>query len=265
MVMFRIMKKEKEEREEPNGRQRSLKYKDIVLRASDLDVLEGPCYLNDHIIGFYFSYLSSLCGRNDVLFVPPSVSFWLANCDVDSRKAAMEPLKFLSKRLVVFTVNDCDDLGGAESGTHWSTSVYDRCKNSFLHLDTMEGVNYDHAIKPYDSVKEFMGKAPVPSILTSSSLKAKTKEKDVAKQASKSEPTIAEPLFEESNVPQQTNGYDCGLYVMAIDKAVCECYSSGKSGKDADWFSAVQRHVDASVEMTFRNEVLELIEDLRKN
>ena len=103
------------------GDKEVLKYKDIVLRASDLDVLEGPCYLNDQIIGFYFSYLLSLCGRNDVLFVPPSVSFWLANCDVDSRKAAVEPLKFPSKRLVVFTVNDCDDLGGAERGTHWST------------------------------------------------------------------------------------------------------------------------------------------------
>ncbi|KAJ8444891.1 hypothetical protein Cgig2_015237 [Carnegiea gigantea] len=206
------------------GDKEVLKYKDIVLRASDLDVLEGPCYLNDQIIGFYFSYLSSLCGRKDVLFLPPSISFWLANCDGDSCKAAVEPLVFPSRRLVVFTVNDCDDLGG-----------------------------------------EFMGKAPVPSTLMSSSLKAKAKKKNVARPASKCEPTIAEPLFEESNAPQQTNGYDCGLYVMAIAKAVCECYSSVKSGKDADWFSVVQRRVDTSVEMTFRNEVLALIEDLRKN
>lgn len=247
------------------GDKEVLKYKDIVLRASDLDVLEGPCYLNDQIIGFYFSYLSSLCGRNDVLFLPPSISFWLANCDGDSCKAAVEPLEFPSRRLVVFTVNDCDDLGGGESGTHWSILIYDRSKNSFLHLDTMEGVNHDHALKLYDSVKELMGKAPVPSTLMSSSLKAKAKKKNVARPASKCEPTIAEPLFEESNAPQQTNGYDCGLYVMAIAKAVCECYSSVKSGKDADWFSAVQRRVDTSVEMTFRNEVLELIEDLRKN
>jgi len=247
------------------GDKEVLKYKDIVLRASDLDVLGGPCYLNDQVIGFYFSYLSSLCGRNDVLFVPPSISFWLANCDADSREPAVEPLKFLSRRLVVFTVNDCDDLGGGESGTHWSILIYDRSKNSFLHLDTMEGVNYDHAFKLYNSVKEFMGKAPGQSTLISSSLKAKTKKKDLAKQVSKAEPTIAEPLFEEYNAPQQTNGYDCGLYVMAIAKAVCESYSSRNSGKDADWLSAVQRHVDTSVEMTFRNEVLELIEDLRKN
>lgn len=245
-----------------------LRYKDFVLRSSDVDVLEGPCYLNDQVIGFYFSYLSSLCNRNDVLFVPPSVCFWLANCDSQSLQDEVEPLEFKSKCIILFVVNDNVDLGGEESGTHWSTLIYDRSQNAFLHLDTMEGVNHDHASKLYDSVKDFIGKAPLPSsTVKSTSLKGRNKKKEVAKQATtKLEPaTTAEPVFKEYNAPQQTNGYDCGVYVLAIAKAVCECYSSLKTGIDADWISAVQRHVDASVEMTFRNEVMQLIEDLKKN
>uniref|UniRef100_A0A7C8ZT48 Ubiquitin-like protease family profile domain-containing protein n=1 Tax=Opuntia streptacantha TaxID=393608 RepID=A0A7C8ZT48_OPUST len=234
--------------------QEILRYKDIVLRGSDLDVLEGPCFLNDQIIGFYFTYLSSLCNQNDVLFVPPSVSFWLANCDVDSRHDAVEPLNFPRKHVIVFTVNDSD---GGESGTHWSILIYDRSMNSFIHLDTMEGMNHDHAFKLYDSVKDFVGKAPVSmsSTLQSSSQKRKNKKKDVAKFAAKSGCAAAELSFKDCKASQQTNGYDCGIYVMAIAKTICECYFSRKSSQDVDWLSSVQKHIDASVEATFRNEV----------
>ncbi|XP_057951925.1 NEDD8-specific protease 1-like [Malania oleifera] len=79
-----------------------LSYKDVVLKKSDLELLEGPYYLNDQIIGLYFSYLSSLLDSQDILLVPPSVSFWLANCsDPESVKDFAEPLKFSCKNLVV--------------------------------------------------------------------------------------------------------------------------------------------------------------------
>ncbi|KAL6570927.1 hypothetical protein OROGR_000477 [Orobanche gracilis] len=239
-----------------------LTYKDHVLRTSDLDVLEGPCFLNDQVIGFYFSYLSSLSCQDDVAFVPPSVSFWLANCDVDSRKDAVEPLKLPSKRLVFFTVNDSDDLDGGESGTHWSTLIYDRSKNIFLHLDSMQGMNHDHAFKLFDSVKEYMGKSHVPVQPILKGGKKQQKKKDATEPAIKT--ANMEPLFEEFDVPQQTNGYDCGIYVLAIAKAICEFNLSGKNDNQADWLSFVQKHVDTSIEMTLRNEIMLLIEVLRK-
>ncbi|KAI8006085.1 NEDD8-specific protease 1 [Camellia lanceoleosa] len=87
------------------GNEEVLTYKDIVLRRTDLDILEGPCYLNDQIIGFYFTYLSSLFTSQDVLLSLPSVSFWLANCqDVESAKDFVKPLKLSGKELEVFTV-----------------------------------------------------------------------------------------------------------------------------------------------------------------
>ncbi|VFQ70707.1 unnamed protein product [Cuscuta campestris] len=158
-----------------------LKYNDVILRPSDIDVLENPCFLNDQVIAFYFSYLSSLCSEDDIAFVPPVVSFWLANCDVKSRKDAVEPLKLGSKRLVLFTVNNNEDLDKGEGGTHWSILIFDRTKNSFLHLDTLKGVNHAHAFKLYDSVKQYVG---VPSASIKERVKNKNKNKKKSKAAS---------------------------------------------------------------------------------
>ena len=246
-----------------------LAYKDIVLRVSDLDVLEGPCYLNDQIIAFYFGYLSSLGNSNDILLIPPSVSFWIANCGDENLKDIIEPLKLSSKNMVLFTINDNDDLGGGNCGTHWSLLVYDRSKNAFSHHDSMEGVNNFHATKLYGAVKGFMGSTALPTTLTSpSSSKGRTKKrKDVAKAVAVAKSTAvvdATPCFIECNTPQQTNGYDCGLYVMAIAKVICQWHSSKRKDKESNWFSAIERHVNASLEMTMRSEVLKLIEDLRE-
>ncbi|XP_057508510.1 NEDD8-specific protease 1-like [Actinidia eriantha] len=106
-------------------------YKNIVMGRSDLDILDSGrtphCYLNDQIIGFHFSYLSSLFNSDD----PSSLSFWLANCqDVESGKDFVEPLNFSGKKLVLFTVNNNnDDLDGGETGTHWSLLVFYRNTN----------------------------------------------------------------------------------------------------------------------------------------
>ncbi|KAF5947323.1 hypothetical protein HYC85_013280 [Camellia sinensis] len=203
------------------GNEEVLTYKDIVLRRTDLDILEGPCYLNDQTIGFYFTYLSSLFTSQDVLLSPPSVSFWLANYqDVESAKDFVKPLKLSGKELEVFTVTIMMILVDT---------------NTFAHHDSMEGVNNFHAMKLYEAVKGFMGSDAEASSLTSSS---------------------SMNLSKKCHTLQQMNGYDCGLYISIT-------FASKYKGKDDNWFSAVEEHVDASLEMKMRNEVISLIEDLR--
>lgn len=47
-----------------------LSYGDVVLRRFDLKILQGRDYLNDHIIEFYFCYLSSSTSPKILLLAP---------------------------------------------------------------------------------------------------------------------------------------------------------------------------------------------------
>uniref|UniRef100_A0A803KVQ7 Ubiquitin-like protease family profile domain-containing protein n=1 Tax=Chenopodium quinoa TaxID=63459 RepID=A0A803KVQ7_CHEQI len=219
------------------GDKEVLKYMDVVLRDSDLDTLRGPCFLNDQIIAFYFSYLFSSSKSDDILLVKPSISVFLAKCEDDkSVEEFAQSCRLSSKRLVLFAINDNDDYGGS----HWSILVYDRTKNSFLHYDCMEGVNNFHAMKLYDAVKEFMGPGG----------ESVSKPLGAAKPESVAVTTPA--VFIECKTPQQSNGYDCGLYVLAIARAICQRCSHGNNKGDV--ISVIEKHVDDSVEINMRSE-----------
>ncbi|KAL1832776.1 hypothetical protein ACET3Z_002427 [Daucus carota] len=231
--------------------------KDIVLRNSDIDTLKGPCFLSDQIIAFYFTYLScSFNTKTDMLLVPPSISLWIANCeDTTCVEDYVRSCEMSSKRLVLFVVNDNEDFGGGDGGNHWSILVYDRTKNLFLHFDSMMGVNTPYAVKLYDALKEFMGPGGESSIPhTSSSLtkqqRKKKKSGPSVQRGSKptqppvtreSEATVVSglPMFAEcETTPQQQNGYDCGLYVLAIARAIFRCWRSY-----ARWLRIIERFI----------------------
>ncbi|KAL7173599.1 hypothetical protein ACSBR2_032955 [Camellia fascicularis] len=69
---------------------------------------------------------------------------------------------------------------------------------------------------------------------------------------------------EYSKTPQQVNGYDCGLYIAAITKAICSWYESKSEPKDEDglWFSTMNEEVNPSVVAEMRNEILGLVKSL---
>lgn len=214
-----------------------LSYNDVLLRESDLDILRGPYYLNDQIIEFYFSYLSSIYPLNDILLVPPSISFWITNCpDTDSLKDFLEPLNLSDKNLVIFPVNDNDNVAQAEGGSHWSLLAFHRKGNAFIHHDSSGGHNNMHARRLFKAVVGFMG--------------SHRKASDVM-------------YIECKDSPQQVNGYDCGLYDIAIAKVMCCWYQSDESkDKDGLWFSAVRERVSPGIVAEMRNEILDLIKSL---
>ncbi|OMO77229.1 Peptidase C48, SUMO/Sentrin/Ubl1 [Corchorus olitorius] len=214
-----------------------LSYNDVVLRRSDLEILSGPYYLNDRIIEFYFSFLSSTHASQDILLVPPSIAFWMTNCpDVGGLKDFVEPLKLPDKKLVIFPVNDNDDVSVAEGGSHWSLLAYYRSADVFVHHDSSRQMNKSNAMRLFKSVAGFMGDS-------SSACNAK--------------------YLECIDTPQQVNGYDCGLYVTATARTIC-CWHESSQNKDVTdlWFSAVKEQVTPSVVSEMRKEILGLIKDL---
>ncbi|XP_022730639.1 NEDD8-specific protease 1-like [Durio zibethinus] len=214
-----------------------LSYNDVVLRRSDLEILSGPYYLNDRIIEFYFSLLSSSYPSQDILLIPPSIAFWITNCpDVGGLKDFLEPLKLPDKKLVIFPVNNNDDVSIAEGGSHWSLLAYHRSANIFVHHDSNGQTNKRHAMRLFKSVVGYIG-------CSSSAGNAK--------------------YLECIGTPQQVNGYDCGLYVTATTRTIC-CWYESSENKDATdlCFSAVKEQVTPPVVSEMRKEILGLIKDL---
>lgn len=216
-----------------------LSYNDAVLRRSDLDILRGPHFINDRIIEFYFSYLSTSHSLPDLLLVPPSISFWAMHCsDTKTLHDVLDPLHLPEKRMVIFSINDNEDVSFQNGGTHWSLLAYDREANRFVHHDSLGRLklNRTHAIKLLRAVqgREF--------------LKA-----DGAR-------------FVEGPTPEQDNGYDCGLYVMAIAKTICNWWHRGVeigSADDGDrWFKNATEAVSSTSVSDFREEIAHLIESL---
>ncbi|KAM1479114.1 hypothetical protein ACFX2I_026453 [Malus domestica] len=131
----------------PNPDEKILSYNDVVLRRSDLDILSGPYFLNDRLIEFYFSYLSS-CSE-EILLIAPSIAFWMMNA--------------------------------VGQGLH-----------------------------------EFLVLLNLPD-----------------------KKTATKPTYQEcSDSPQQVNGYDCGLFVLAIARVICSWYGSKDKGEQTLWFHA---------------------------
>lgn len=212
-------------------------YNDVVLRRSDLDILSGPYFLNDRIIEFCFSYLSSCYPSQDILLVPPSIAFWIMKCPViEALKDFLEPLQLTNKTLVIFPVNDNDDVSRAEGGSHWSLLAYNRNANLFVHHDSSISMNKEPAKQLYNAVVGYMGDSDSAS-------KAK--------------------FLECADSPKQVNGYDCGLYVIAIARVICDWHvRSESSDTNTLWFSVVKEQVTPPFVAGMRSETLTLIRDL---
>ncbi|XP_074324662.1 uncharacterized protein LOC141661550 [Apium graveolens] len=66
-------------------------------------------------------------------------------------------------------------------------------------------------------------------------------------------------LFICPETPRQKNGFDCGLFVMAIAEAICRWFC--EEGEEKSWIGKINEMVGDSLVSTMRTRVLELIRD----
>lgn len=123
-----------------------LSFHDILLHRSDVDLLDGPYWLNDTVISFYFEYLEKVVFNkaHDMLFVSPEVTQCVKMVETAEIRTFLEPLSVSKKKFVFFALNDNDtpDIAG---GSHWSLLVYSKPENCFFHLDSSSGSNHNVA------------------------------------------------------------------------------------------------------------------------
>lgn len=108
----------------------------------------------------------------------------------------LEPRGFAAARLVLFAVNNNPDVTCAGGGSHWSLLAYSAAGNTFHHYDSMAGSNRQAAGAVYQAA---VAAAPPGA------------------------------RFVEERAPQQVNGYDCGVHVLAVAQLLCQRAAGGQA------------------------------------
>nr|BAN20907.1 conserved hypothetical protein [Riptortus pedestris] len=167
-----------------------LSYHDALITYDDVELLEGPYWLNDTIIGFYLEYLEKeKYADTNVCFIRPEVTQCLKLSEVGELPAFLDPLEFKEKDLVIMPLNDCEDPN-LPGGSHWSLLAYSKPEKTFYHIDSSAGSNQQAARALTFKLSQYLDKNSLCEFKTINSL-------------------------------QQSNSYDCGVFVLCnIDNIV---------------------------------------------
>ena len=168
-----------------------LSYHDVVLRNGDAELLRDEhAWLNDQLIAFQFEYLSreNFIRHQKLLLVPGATTYLLINAGPEISEIVLAPLHFRRKLLSLFAINNNPDVTQAEGGSHWSLGCYYNVDNTFFHLDSCSGLNAAAAGRLFTALRRMLP---------------------------------PETRYIEAECPQQTNGYDCGMMVLAFANILC--------------------------------------------
>lgn len=167
-----------------------LSFHESCLRTSDVQLLQGPHWLNDQIISFYYEYLEHVKYRNnqDMLFVSPEVTQYIKFADDAELDTLLNQLKVAKKPFIFFVLNDNEST--MAGGTHWSLLVFSRPEKSFFHFDSWSNNNLHASNQFVHRIKD----------------------------------TLSCHICQIKPVKclQQTNGYDCGVHVMCMTDNIAD-------------------------------------------
>ncbi|KAG7208651.1 hypothetical protein KM043_014856 [Ampulex compressa] len=195
-----------------------LSYYDCLLRRKDVNLLKGPHWLNDVIIGFYFEYLDRKFkkdGKNKLLFVSPELTQILKMTQPSEYSIFLDPINASSSSFIFFPLNNCDKVDVA-GGSHWSLLIYSQLDKTCYHFDSC---------KPLNSV---VGSEFSKNLMCYFSGKKENR-------------------FIEADCPQQANGYDCGLFVLCVADENEATYADLHAVEDQEraemsWTNRMARH-----------------------
>lgn len=161
-----------------------LSFHESLLRVSDVQLLQGPHWLNDQIISFYFEYLEKIKykANQDMLFVSPEVTQCIKIVPEAEIGIFLSPLGAETKPFIFFPLND--NSTHRAGGSHWSLLVFSRPESAFFHFDSSASTNLPHCQQIVSKMKHFLGKPNA--------------------------------LFKSVRCLQQSNSYDCGIHVLCM-------------------------------------------------
>ena len=158
---------------------------DCLVTYSDLETLKCSHCVNDTIIHFFCNTLNNSLNisAKKIFFVNPSVTQLIQISSVEFTKEILRENQRASNSTYLFF--PLSNLQPDEKG-HWSLLLFFRSKrkNIFLHFDSLKKRNTFHAKSLAQKISEIFN--------------------------------IKHYEFSNMKTPSQSNGYDCGIYLMAI-------------------------------------------------
>ncbi|ETP24459.1 hypothetical protein F441_02539 [Phytophthora nicotianae CJ01A1] len=209
-----------------------LNYHDVQLYESDVALFAGRQWLNDNAVNFYLQYLTQTVASRDVLLMDPAVVSCLQHqCEnEDEYQDLASGLNLTSRQLCIIPVTDNDSLGGDSS--HWSLLLYR--DGMFQHFDSSSGHN-KHAARrvaePFELLLQAAGRYDGDG--------------------------ASRHVEEVQDVPQQQNGYDCGMYVLVLAEYFCRRHAGEMETVSLDDYATPKRVTE------LRSQMPNLIERLK--
>ena len=171
---------------------------DTVLYNSDLITLTSPEYITDNVISIFLEMLNEKC--SDVYSIPPSVVQLMKLTEQSNLVEMFGGLDLNSYEIVLCPVNDSRSASSRISGQHWSLLCYVRNQSTVYHIDSLNAFN----------AAETKIIASKLSVLLGRSLQCKN-----------------------LCCTQQTNGFDCGIFVIYFAREIVNSFKHHKCFKSS--------------------------------
>lgn len=203
-----------------------LNYHDCLIRQSDVDILKGPYWLSDAIIGFYFEFLQNEnpLSKQLHLFVSPEVTQCLKVTPSSQVSVFLDPLQAKDKKFIFLAVNDCENFS-SPGGSHWSLLVFSKPEDVFYHFDSSTGCNFDQARKIAFNISDYLG---------------------------------CYNELQEMNTLQQSNSYDCGIHLLCNVKNIATYVINHNNLNNLP-------HLERAWVVKMRKELVNIIEQISEN
>lgn len=203
-----------------------IRFEFLNFLQSTVDLLQGPHWLNDQIILFYYEYLGHTkyaMHSEHLLFVPPPLTQLLKMSKPQEVMSLelLSPLDPKDKKLIFFAVNN--NTSSSAGGAHWSLLVFAKGEDAFFSFDSMNNLNITATRKLIKNLKLCLD-CPSADLYINRSA-------------------------------QQSNEFDCGIHLLANTENICDHFLN--SGNVAEVTA-----IDPSTVDRKRDEILDLIKGL---
>ena len=229
------------------------------LNQVDIESLEGKGLVTDEIILFFMQaileYMKSQIG-DKVSVVGPNVAY-LIQKELDKRviDSQKKEINQNDHDWVIYPINDKDDPEKGDGGSHWCLLVYNRSDNLFLYFDPIKGMNAKNA------------KALHLNIIDDNSYQSHDNAGRLCHYL---------PPLVEVNCQRQTNGYDCGIFIMMYMATIMKNIVNGRKvddDKDIPYhadelrqllLTALKLEIDRRNYTWDKRNIIDLMEELKK-